>query len=119
MPVASFEIAVARHRPKREIFRVAVIAQKKDPGKARRGKTLFLPKSILRLGPREIAHPQSDRVVFDDTGGHQPKQSPSRLRWRARCRTVACIIQSVTLPPFTPAIPFWIVFSQATACCTS
>ena len=58
MPVATFEIAVARHRPKREIFRVAVIAQKKDPGKARRGKTLFLPKSILRLGPRKIAPPK-------------------------------------------------------------
>ena len=58
MPIAFFQIAEARHRPKREIFRVAVIAQKKDPGKARRCETLFLPKSILRLSPRKIGTPK-------------------------------------------------------------
>src|ERR1700730_16347978 len=80
-----------------------MIAQKKDPGKTGRGKTLFLPKSILPLGPRKIAYPECDRCVIYHTGGHQPKQCPSRLRRRAGRRTVASIIHRVTLAPFAPA----------------
>src|SRR5579875_925208 len=102
MPVALFEIAVTGHRPKWKIFRVAVIAQEKDPGEACRGETFFLPKSILRLGTCEIANPRIHRFVLDHAGGHQCKQCPCRLRWRTRRRTIACIIQRITLSPFAP-----------------
>src|ERR1019366_854678 len=76
MPVALFQIAEARHRPKRDVSRSRDSAEK-DPGKACRCETLFLPKSILRLSPRKIAYLQSDRFVLDKAGGHQPKQSLS------------------------------------------
>ena len=104
MPVAFFQTAEARHRPKREIFRVAVIAQKKDSGKSRRCETLFLPKSILRLSPRKIAHPQSDRFVLDQAGGHQPNKAHAICDsvLGTRRRNVARIIQGVTLPTFSP-----------------
>src|ERR1019366_3574410 len=100
MPVALFQIAEARHRPKRDVSRSRDSAEK-DPGKACRCETLFLPKSILRLSPRKIAYLQSDRFVLDKAGGHQPKQSPCRLRRRTRRRNVARIIRGVTLPTFS------------------
>src|SRR5271156_1023025 len=80
--VAAFEIAVTRHGPYREEFRVAVVAQIEHAGKTRRGITRLVPESIAALGRGEILDAACDRRMIDVAGGHEPKQRPSRLRRR-------------------------------------
>jgi hypothetical protein len=88
MPVAYFKIAVARHRLKREIFRVAMIAQIKDPGKARRGKTLQDVKT--KLAPSRTK--RSDREAPSEG---QASSSPSS--WRPRAGSKQALLISLLM----------------------
>src|SRR5262249_42563177 len=101
--VALRQIAIARHRPQRKKFPVSVIAQVEDPRKSRRRKSLFIPKTGLSLGLRQILHAPSDRWIADLTAGHQAEQRPGGLRRGARRRLVPAVVELVARTVFAPA----------------
>src|SRR5579864_3784636 len=52
--VAAAQVAVARQRPEREEFRIAVVAQVENPREAGRGVARLVPEAVLTLGADEI-----------------------------------------------------------------
>src|SRR5215475_663716 len=77
--VAGLEVAVARHGPDREEFRIAMVAKIKDAGESDGGETRLVPQAISPLRPRQVIDAARHRGMIDLAGGHQAEQGPGSL----------------------------------------
>src|SRR5436190_10402608 len=77
--VAGRQVAVARQRPQREEFRIAVVAQIEHARESGRGVTRLLPEAVATLTALEISDAALDRELVNIAGRHQPEQRPSGL----------------------------------------
>src|SRR6202035_5548454 len=77
--IATLEIAVARQRPEREEFRIAVVAQIKHARETRGGVAWLVPKTVGALLRGEIGDAARHRRMIDVAGGHQAEQRPGGL----------------------------------------
>src|SRR6202035_31415 len=77
--IAALEIAVARQRPQREEFRIAVVAQIEHAGETGRGVARLVPKTVGALLCGEIGDAAGDCRMIDAAGGPQAEQRPRRL----------------------------------------
>src|SRR5881396_12223 len=70
-------------RKQRKVSRVKMVAQIKYSRKARARPVIISPRAVFVLRLDKVLDPalQSVGLIF---GGHQPQQSPRRLRRRAR-----------------------------------
>src|SRR5580704_1933877 len=82
--IAALQIPVARQRPEREEFRVAVVAQIEHARKTRAGIVLFVPETVAALRGGEIFYAARHRRMIDLARGHEAEQRPRRLRGRRR-----------------------------------
>src|SRR5882672_8747102 len=69
--IAALEIAVARQRPEREEFRIAVVAQIEHARETRRGVARLVPEAVGALLRGQIGDAAGDRRMIDVAGGHQ------------------------------------------------
>src|SRR5262249_36495896 len=97
------EVAVARERPQREEFRVAVIAQVEHAREARRRVVRLAPEAVVALRAGQIVDPALDRGMVDLPRRHQAEHGPSRLRRRARRSLVAAVIELIARAILAPA----------------
>ena len=88
--IAALEIAVARHRPQREEFRIAVVAQIEHARETRSRCSAARPRSRRRLVRRRDircrARPPDDRLRRPPSGRAAPTRSVTRSTARARSR---------------------------------
>ena len=86
--VSALQIAIARHRPEREEFPIAVIAQIEDAGKAGRGVSLLVPQAVgalsLRQDRRCRVRPPDGRPRRPPSGRARPMPSARRCSAPAR-----------------------------------
>jgi hypothetical protein len=77
--VGALEVAITRHRPQREEFRIAVIAKVEHARKTGRSVAFLLPQTVgaLRLG--EIIHAALHSAMIDFDRGHEAEQRPGGL----------------------------------------
>src|SRR5436305_11771694 len=69
--VAGRQVAIARQRPQREEFRIAVVAQIEHAREPGRSVTSFLPEAVAALTALEISDAALDRGLADVTRRHQ------------------------------------------------
>src|SRR5919201_618921 len=74
--VSGPQIAVAGKRPKREEFRIAVIAQIKNTREAGCGEARLVPEAVLTLSFQEVVDAFGDQRMVHLAGCHQAKQRP-------------------------------------------
>src|SRR5262249_9076551 len=89
--IGVLEVAVARERPQREEFRVAVITQVEHAREARRRVARLVPETVVALRACQIVDPALDRGMVDLSCRHQAEQRPSGLRRRTWCPLIAAI----------------------------
>src|SRR5262249_6030944 len=101
--IGIFEVAIARERPQREEFGVAVITQIEHAREARRRVARLVPEAVVALCARQIVDPALDRGMVDLPCRHEAEQRPGRLRRRARRSLVAAVIELVARAILAPA----------------
>src|SRR5262249_34701694 len=94
---------IARERPQRKKFRIAVIAKIKHARKTGRGITRLTPETVLPLPAEQIIDAAGNSRVIDLSRRHQAQKSPGSLRGRARGRLVSAVIKLVARAILAPA----------------
>src|SRR6267154_4030151 len=74
--VLVLEAAVARQRPEREEFRVAVVAQVEDARETGRGVARLVPEAVSGLVAQQIVDAALHRRAAELAGGHQAEHRP-------------------------------------------
>src|SRR5688572_7240904 len=77
--IAALEIAVARQRPEREEFRIAVIVQIEDARKTPAGVMGLRPQAVGLLRRLQIIHPARHGRMIHLPRRHQAQQRPGGL----------------------------------------
>src|SRR6266705_3614924 len=93
--VAGLEVAIARHCPDREEFRIAVIAKVKNAGEPNGREARLVPQAVSPLRLRQVVDAARHRGMIDLAGGHQAEHGPGGLRGGARRCLVAMVIELV------------------------
>src|SRR5262249_43769014 len=78
--IAALEVAVARQRPQRKIFRIAVIAQIEPAGKPNPVLAGPFPEAAAPWLFGEIFDAAPPRRMIEPAGRHQTEPRPGRLR---------------------------------------
>src|ERR1700731_4392930 len=89
--VTALEVAVAGHRPDREEFRIAVIAQVEHARETSGGVARLIPEAVAALRVGKIFDAARDRRMIDLARGHQAERRPGGLR-RGRRRTLVAVV---------------------------
>src|SRR5207253_6029705 len=77
--ISALQVAVARERPQREEFPVAVVAQVEHARETSRGVKLLVPQPVRALRARKIIDAARDRRMIDLARRHQAEQRPGGL----------------------------------------
>src|SRR5262245_58140119 len=101
--IGIFEVAVARERPQREEFGVAMITQVEHAREARGRVVRLVPEAVVALRACQIVDPALDRGMVDLPCYHEAEQRPGRLRCRARRSLVAAVIELIARAILAPA----------------
>src|SRR5437763_11423611 len=78
--VAGLEVAIARHGPDREEFRIAMIAKVKNAGEPHGREARLVPQAVSSLRPRQVVDAARHRGMIDLASGHQAEHCPGGLR---------------------------------------
>src|SRR5580693_3111808 len=110
--VTALEVAVAGHRPDREEFRIAVIAQIEYARETGGGVARLIPESVAALRVGEIFDAARDRRMIDLARGHQAEHRPGGLRRGRRRALIAVVIEFVACAILAPAAVFVLYSDQ-------
>src|SRR5579884_307773 len=100
--IALRQVSIARERPERKIFAVAVVPKIEDARESGGREPLLLPEPVLALHTQQILDATGGCGVAHLPACHQAQQRPGGLRSRARRGLVTAIVEPIARAVLAP-----------------